>query len=166
MELPSCSTSGAAQGKCLDRIPALKDYWFDWRKLHPDQRSTTLRNLLRIEMTKGRILSVYHSRHLLGHRRSSPHQRVDHTQRMVRSNTFVSTKRSFTRGTRWWSRRLSAARFRSTISDELVYRNRPSPRRIRDYMFSLSQRCRKFHARARSPIPASISWAHHNESRD
>ena len=31
-----CATSGAAQGKCLDRVPALKDYWFDWRNYHPD----------------------------------------------------------------------------------------------------------------------------------
>jgi len=31
-----CSTSGAAQEKCLVRIPALKDYWFDWRNYHPD----------------------------------------------------------------------------------------------------------------------------------
>jgi hypothetical protein len=31
-----CSTSGAWQGKCLARIPALKDYWFDWRSYHPD----------------------------------------------------------------------------------------------------------------------------------
>jgi Protein of unknown function (DUF3179) len=31
-----CATSGAAEGKCLDRIPALKDYWFDWRNYHPD----------------------------------------------------------------------------------------------------------------------------------
>ena len=31
-----CATSGAAQGKCLDRIPALKDYWFDWRNYHHD----------------------------------------------------------------------------------------------------------------------------------
>ena len=31
-----CSTSGAGQGKCLARIPALKDYWFDWRNYHPD----------------------------------------------------------------------------------------------------------------------------------
>jgi len=31
-----CAISGAAQGKCLDRIPALKDYWFDWRNYHPD----------------------------------------------------------------------------------------------------------------------------------
>ncbi len=30
-----CATSGPAQGKCLDRIPALKDYWFDWRNYHP-----------------------------------------------------------------------------------------------------------------------------------
>jgi hypothetical protein len=31
-----CSSSGALQGKCLARIPALKDYWFDWRNYHPD----------------------------------------------------------------------------------------------------------------------------------
>jgi len=31
-----CATSGSAQGKCLDRIPALKDYWFDWRNYHAD----------------------------------------------------------------------------------------------------------------------------------
>jgi hypothetical protein len=31
-----CATSGPAEGKCLDRIPALKDYWFDWRNYHPD----------------------------------------------------------------------------------------------------------------------------------
>jgi hypothetical protein len=30
-----CATSGLAQGKCLDRVPALKDYWFDWRNYHP-----------------------------------------------------------------------------------------------------------------------------------
>ncbi len=31
-----CATSGPSAGKCLDRIPALKDYWFDWRNYHPD----------------------------------------------------------------------------------------------------------------------------------
>jgi hypothetical protein len=31
-----CATSGAAQGTCLKQIPALKDYWFDWRNYHPD----------------------------------------------------------------------------------------------------------------------------------
>jgi len=30
-----CATSGPSLGKCLDRIPALKDYWFDWRNYHP-----------------------------------------------------------------------------------------------------------------------------------
>ncbi len=30
-----CATSGPAKGKCLDQIPALKDYWFDWRNYHP-----------------------------------------------------------------------------------------------------------------------------------
>ena len=33
-----CAISGAAQGKCLPRIPALKDYWFDWRNYHPETR--------------------------------------------------------------------------------------------------------------------------------
>jgi hypothetical protein len=31
-----CAISGASQGKCLDRLPALKDYWFDWRNYHAD----------------------------------------------------------------------------------------------------------------------------------
>jgi hypothetical protein len=31
-----CATSGPAQGKCLARVPALKDYWFDWRNYHSD----------------------------------------------------------------------------------------------------------------------------------
>lgn len=31
-----CAVSGPAHGKCLDRIPALKDYWFDWRNYHPE----------------------------------------------------------------------------------------------------------------------------------
>src|ERR1035438_9936503 len=31
-----CAVSGLSQGKCLDRVPALKDYWFDWRNYHPD----------------------------------------------------------------------------------------------------------------------------------
>jgi len=31
-----CATSGAAQEKCLERVPALKDYWFDWRNYHPN----------------------------------------------------------------------------------------------------------------------------------
>ena len=31
-----CAVSGGAQGKCLDRVLALKDYWFDWRNYHPD----------------------------------------------------------------------------------------------------------------------------------
>jgi hypothetical protein len=29
-----CATSGPAQGNCLERLPALKDYWFDWRNYH------------------------------------------------------------------------------------------------------------------------------------
>jgi hypothetical protein len=31
-----CAVSGPAQGKCLDPVPALKDYWFDWRNYHPN----------------------------------------------------------------------------------------------------------------------------------
>jgi len=31
-----CAITGPAQGKCLDRVPALKDYWFDWRNYHHD----------------------------------------------------------------------------------------------------------------------------------
>jgi hypothetical protein len=31
-----CATSRPALGKCLDRVPALKDYWFDWRNYHPE----------------------------------------------------------------------------------------------------------------------------------
>ena len=31
-----CAISGPSQGKCLARIPALKDYWFDWRNYHPN----------------------------------------------------------------------------------------------------------------------------------
>ncbi len=31
-----CAISGPEQGKCLGRVPALKDYWFDWRNYHPD----------------------------------------------------------------------------------------------------------------------------------
>ena len=31
-----CAISGPSLGKCLDRVPALKDYWFDWRTYHPD----------------------------------------------------------------------------------------------------------------------------------
>jgi hypothetical protein len=31
-----CATSGPSSGKCLERVPALKDYWFDWRNYHPE----------------------------------------------------------------------------------------------------------------------------------
>jgi hypothetical protein len=31
-----CAISGPAQGKCLEKVYALKDYWFDWRNYHPD----------------------------------------------------------------------------------------------------------------------------------
>jgi hypothetical protein len=30
-----CAISGDAKGRCLERIPMIKDYWFDWRKYNP-----------------------------------------------------------------------------------------------------------------------------------
>jgi hypothetical protein len=30
-----CAVSGKSAGKCLEQIPMLKDYWFDWRNYHP-----------------------------------------------------------------------------------------------------------------------------------
>ena len=30
-----CATSGQAKGLCLEPIPMLKDYWFDWRNYNP-----------------------------------------------------------------------------------------------------------------------------------
>ena len=30
-----CAVSGKSAGVCLERIPMLKDYWFDWRNYHP-----------------------------------------------------------------------------------------------------------------------------------
>ncbi len=30
-----CAVSGKAKGVCLEPIPMLKDYWFDWRNYHP-----------------------------------------------------------------------------------------------------------------------------------
>jgi hypothetical protein len=35
-DFQGCAIAGPSQGKCLDRLPALKDYWFDWRNYHPD----------------------------------------------------------------------------------------------------------------------------------
>jgi hypothetical protein len=34
-----CAVSGPESGKCLQSLPAIKDYWFDWRNYHP---STTV----------------------------------------------------------------------------------------------------------------------------
>ena len=31
-----CAISGPATGTCLAALPAIKDYWFDWRNYHPD----------------------------------------------------------------------------------------------------------------------------------
>ena len=30
-----CAISGKLQGTCLERVEAIKDYWFDWRNYHP-----------------------------------------------------------------------------------------------------------------------------------
>ncbi len=30
-----CAVSGKAKGVCLERMPMLKDYWFDWRNYNP-----------------------------------------------------------------------------------------------------------------------------------
>jgi len=30
-----CAVSGKSQGKCLERVEAIKDYWFDWRHYNP-----------------------------------------------------------------------------------------------------------------------------------
>ena len=30
-----CAVSGKAKGVCLEPIPMLKDYWFDWRNYNP-----------------------------------------------------------------------------------------------------------------------------------
>jgi hypothetical protein len=31
-----CAVSGPAAGTCLTALPAIKDFWFDWRNYHPD----------------------------------------------------------------------------------------------------------------------------------
>jgi hypothetical protein len=31
-----CAVSGGMKGQCLQRIDALKDFWFDWQHYHPD----------------------------------------------------------------------------------------------------------------------------------
>ena len=30
-----CATAGPRQGRCLERLPLLKDFWFDWRNYNP-----------------------------------------------------------------------------------------------------------------------------------
>ncbi len=34
-DFQGCATSGKAKGLCLEPIPMLKDYWFDWRNYNP-----------------------------------------------------------------------------------------------------------------------------------
>jgi hypothetical protein len=36
-----CATSGPASGQCLEKVPYLKDYWFDWKNYNPQ---TTIYN--------------------------------------------------------------------------------------------------------------------------
>jgi hypothetical protein len=31
-----CAISGPMRGQCLERVNALKDFWFDWQHYHPD----------------------------------------------------------------------------------------------------------------------------------
>jgi hypothetical protein len=30
-----CAVSGRSQGRCLERVEVIKDYWFDWRHYNP-----------------------------------------------------------------------------------------------------------------------------------
>jgi hypothetical protein len=30
-----CATGGVSQGKCLERLDVIADYWFDWRNYNP-----------------------------------------------------------------------------------------------------------------------------------
>lgn len=34
-DFQGCAVNGPSQGKCLQRLPILKDFWFDWRNYHP-----------------------------------------------------------------------------------------------------------------------------------
>jgi len=36
MEFQGLRVSGSARGRCLHALPAIKDYWFDWRNYHPE----------------------------------------------------------------------------------------------------------------------------------
>lgn len=31
-----CAVSGKLQGACLEHVESIQDYWFDWRRYHPD----------------------------------------------------------------------------------------------------------------------------------
>jgi Protein of unknown function (DUF3179) len=46
-----CAVSGKAKGACLERIPMLKDYWFDWRNYNPQ---TTIWGQNRLTITQHR----------------------------------------------------------------------------------------------------------------
>ena len=35
-DFQGCAVEGSAKGKCLERVEAVKDYWFDWRNYHPE----------------------------------------------------------------------------------------------------------------------------------
>jgi hypothetical protein len=34
-DFQGCALSGPAKGQCLEPLPLLKEYWFDWREYHP-----------------------------------------------------------------------------------------------------------------------------------
>ncbi len=34
-DFQGCAISGKAAGTCLEKVPVLKDYWFDWREYNP-----------------------------------------------------------------------------------------------------------------------------------
>jgi hypothetical protein len=35
-DFQGCAVEGASKGKCLERVEAIQDYWFDWRHYHPE----------------------------------------------------------------------------------------------------------------------------------
>jgi hypothetical protein len=34
-DFQGCAVSGSAKGQCLEPLPLLREYWFDWRQYHP-----------------------------------------------------------------------------------------------------------------------------------
>ena len=46
-----CAISGKAKGLCLEPVPMLKDYWFDWRNYNP--KTTVLRQVVLFDYCLG-----------------------------------------------------------------------------------------------------------------